>query len=174
MAIQHGRTELMAAIVNQNIGEVQNLIDLSKGSGAIDAVNTHGQTALFYAVNIGSEPIIRLLVNAGADINHRDPAGDTVLNWAIASGKKAVISLLIQCGADIAMGNHLDVTPLMNAARSGDLSLVNLLLAHGAVANCRDAAGWTGVHYALKYGHTQCAMEIDNAAGGGILKNMEA
>ncbi|CAH2050128.1 unnamed protein product [Thlaspi arvense] len=67
----------------------------------VDAVDADGRTALLFVAGLGSEPCVRLLAEAGADLNHRDNAGGlTALHMAAGYVKPGVAKVLIELGAD--------------------------------------------------------------------------
>lgn len=55
------------------------LTDLLLDAGAkVNEVNQYNETPLFYSVRKENIPLIRLLIERGANKNHRDSFGDTV------------------------------------------------------------------------------------------------
>ena len=79
MAVLNNRYECIALLVEYNV--------------ALDAVNSLGQTALWYASSKGYLPIVELLVNAGADAK-ADNTGKTPLAAAAENGHGAVAAFL--------------------------------------------------------------------------------
>lgn len=77
--------------------------DLS-GSLAVDARNSADQTPLMAACRTRNTPLVRDLLQAGADPNATNRTGTTPLMFAktvaLASGDFAVMDLLIAAGAD--------------------------------------------------------------------------
>jgi ankyrin repeat protein len=64
---------------------------------------------------------IRLLLDAGADVNHASEAGDTALHAAAASGLTRLIQLLADRGAKLDAANKAGQTPLdLTAPRGRD------------------------------------------------------
>lgn len=53
-----------------------------------NAVDTHGQTALYYAAKAGALEIVKLLTGAGADANARDRNRDSPLFYAAQQGAR--------------------------------------------------------------------------------------
>jgi ankyrin repeat protein len=60
----------------------------------------HGYTALIYAVEAGHFDIVRMLLQAGADVNAASADGRTPLMHAFVTGNIDLIRLLLQQGAD--------------------------------------------------------------------------
>jgi ankyrin repeat protein len=97
-----------------------------------------------FAARQGSVEAARMLLDAGADVNHAAEDGSTALFVAAASlaipnnGLQEVGALLLERGADITP-TGLSYTALHVAVASGKPALVSALLAHGADPNARVA-----------------------------------
>ncbi|XP_052192077.1 signal recognition particle 43 kDa protein, chloroplastic [Diospyros lotus] len=79
----------------------------------VDAVDEDGRTALIFVAGLGSEPCVRLLAEAGADVNHRENSGGlTALHMAAGYVKPGVAELLIEFGADPEAADDRGRTPL--------------------------------------------------------------
>ncbi|XVE67234.1 hypothetical protein DITRI_Ditri08aG0143700 [Diplodiscus trichospermus] len=79
----------------------------------VDAVDTDGRTALLFVSGLGSEPCVKILAEAGADIDHRDNAGGlTALHMAAGYVKPGVAKLLLDLGADPEVEDDRGLTPL--------------------------------------------------------------
>lgn len=91
---------------------LENLINSDDGRD-IDAVDGDGRTALIFVSGLGSEPCVKLLAEAGADVNHRDKAGGfTALHMAAGYVKPGVAKMLIDYGADPEAVDERERTPL--------------------------------------------------------------
>jgi ankyrin repeat protein len=117
------------------------------GYGAdVNSRGREGFTALHYAVRSGNLPLLRLLLDRGADIEAGDPDGLTPLLHLAKTRAKidhgAVLALLAAHGAHLDARTAAGETLLFFYARQGELTLVRWLLEHGAdpsVVNCRGA-----------------------------------
>ncbi|GAB2267796.1 hypothetical protein Dimus_002772 [Dionaea muscipula] len=79
----------------------------------INAVDDDGRTALIFVSGLGSEPCVRLLAEAGADVNHRDNSGGlTALHMAAGYVRPGVAGALIDLGADPEAEDDKGRTPL--------------------------------------------------------------
>ncbi|GAB4853107.1 hypothetical protein Ancab_017291 [Ancistrocladus abbreviatus] len=79
----------------------------------IDAVDDDCRTALHFVSGLGSEQCVRLLAEAGADLNHRDNSGGlTALHMAAGYVKPGVARALIELGADPEAEDDRGRTPL--------------------------------------------------------------
>lgn len=59
----------------------------------IDAKDTYGRTPLFCVVSDGHEAVIKLLLEAGADLNRKDVFRETPLQRAARNGHEAIVEL---------------------------------------------------------------------------------
>ncbi|KAM3286626.1 signal recognition particle 43 kDa protein, chloroplastic [Capsicum chacoense] len=79
----------------------------------VDAVDENGRTALLFVSGLGSEACVKLLAEAGADVNYRDRNGGlTALHMAAGYVKPGVAKLLIDLGADPEVEDYRGQTPL--------------------------------------------------------------
>lgn len=93
---------------------LKQLIDAAEADGRdIDAVDGDGRTALLFVSGLGSEPCVRMLAEAGADLNHRDNSGGlTALHMAAGYVKPDVVKALVELGADPEVEDDRGLTPL--------------------------------------------------------------
>ncbi|KAE9366366.1 ankyrin, partial [Stipitochalara longipes BDJ] len=107
------------------------------------------KTALQAAINYGNIPIIKLLLQHGANCNAlaAESFGGTALQLAAMAGRISVVSLLLRAGAEINAAPSITGgrTALEAAAEHGRLDVVSLLLKNdtdgdGIDARCQRAA----------------------------------
>lgn len=110
----------------------------------INARDRKGQTALFAAGEYRNSDkdgarveIVRLLVDAGADVNARDEDGNTPLHETFLTD---VEEELLMLGADVNARNKEGETPIFTTV---DDAAIPLFLAHGADLNIRNNEGLT-------------------------------
>ncbi|KAE8453559.1 hypothetical protein EG329_010420 [Mollisiaceae sp. DMI_Dod_QoI] len=109
--------------------------------------------------------IVKLLVDAGVDINWQDETGETALHVAARFGHADCAQILLEGTpyqkADFELTeNHFSWTPLHVACVDGYISIVELLIAAGADLNKPDASGWTGREHAALRGHMVIAKRL--------------
>lgn len=125
----------------------------------VQAHSTDGWTALHLASHFGHLGIVRILVEAGADIAARseNDMQNTPINAAVFSNRLAVVRWLLDQGADIDARQRGGLTPLHRAAMLGHLELVRLLLERGADRSLRTADGRTAGDLATARSHDDIA-----------------
>jgi ankyrin repeat protein len=117
----------------------------------LNAPDGSGRTPLMHAAAFGNVETLRVLLDAGAEVNARNRADATALLWAAGDPEKA--RLLIERGADVKMQSKQGRTPLMVAAsRPGNSAVVALLLAKGADPRAQDRLGTTVLSLASRFG----------------------
>ena len=77
----------------------------------------------------GKHACVKLLIDAGADLNVRNSEGDTALILASCAGKPECVKLLIDAGADLNARTKKGKTALHFASRLGYTECVQLLVA---------------------------------------------
>ncbi|KAG2484501.1 hypothetical protein HYH03_016730 [Edaphochlamys debaryana] len=100
----------------------------------------------------GHTRVVRLLLEAGADVKATTKGGATALSLAAAEGHADVIPLLVEAGADVNAADQKG-TPLLGvAAHRGHTEVVRALLRAGAEQGAQDAEGNTALHLAAAAG----------------------
>lgn len=99
----------------------------------LEAENYEGHTPLHVAVIHKDAEMVRLLRDAGADLNKPEPTcGRTPLHLAVEAQSAPVLELLLRAGADPAARMYGGRTPLGSALLRPNPILARLLRAHGA------------------------------------------
>ena len=78
------------------------LVDrLLKAGADAKSLGPNGETMVMFAARNGNPEVIRLLVEAGANVNAREPLrGTTALMWAIEQRHPEAVAALLKAGAD--------------------------------------------------------------------------
>ncbi len=141
-----GHTPLFAA-VGRGYRQVVELL-LAKGALRPRDVNLRvascgGQTPLIAAARRGDIGILRMLLQAEADLDQPDASGRTPLYAAAQEGRLEVVQQLLNSGAELEP--HMDdgSSPLAIAAKRGHHACVLELINYGADVRRQDAHGKT-------------------------------
>ena len=84
----------MVAALGGYVSVVKKL--LAKGAD----LDNPGWNALTYAATGGQNDVVRVLLDAGANVNASGPNGTTALMMAVRGGHAATVDLLLEKGAD--------------------------------------------------------------------------
>lgn len=82
--------------------------------------------------------LVKVLLQAGVDLNERDSFCGTALHNAMQNGNNDLINLLIESGADLNLFDEIEHTPLHYAVRDNDLTMATFLLSKGANVNAHN------------------------------------
>ncbi|KAF0876418.1 NF-kappa-B inhibitor beta [Crocuta crocuta] len=108
----------------------------------LEAENYEGHTPLHVAVIHKDAEMVRLLREAGADLNKPEPTcGRSPLHLAVEAQAADVLELLLMAGADPAARMYGGRTPLGSATLRPNPILARLLRAHGAPEDEDDRPG---------------------------------
>lgn len=147
-------TPLMLAAEAGQVESVQTLLKAGADVHLADDTNEprqSGKTALSYACREEQTEIARLLLEAGADPNHRLSFGHTIFDDVCYEGGLDLIRLLLASGADPnASCGKSDYFALKRAVSAGRLDVVQLLLDQSAEINGSDDDGETALIHASR------------------------
>src|SRR5215475_2751092 len=140
-------SELFQAIRNGDTAFIK--AHLTKAE--IEVRDGRGATPLMHAAAFGNFQTLKLLLDAGADVNAHNDFNATALLWAARDPDKA--RLLIERGANVNAQSKQGRTPLMIASlRRGGSAMVALMLAKGAEINVKNRTGGTALSLAASVG----------------------
>lgn len=151
----------------------------------VNAKNHEGNTFLHVAADLGTAAMMKLVIEAKADMNLRSYYGRSILDavrydsqekydlifqykqdtnvlQAVYYAQAAILDRLIQEGADINMTTDYDhgATGLIIAAKQNIPEIVKQLLALGADINKTDQLDCTALHYAAELGHDDIVWQL--------------
>ena len=136
---------------------------LSEGADP-NAAEGDGLTALHMAAERGNAEIVRILIDARANVEAKTRLGEyTPLHLAAEGAHASVVRVLLEAGADVmAITTNTGVTPLHLAAKAlSGAGAVQELLRHGVPVNAREAsAGQTPLMFAASYGRAATIHEL--------------
>jgi N-acyl-D-amino-acid deacylase len=162
-----GRTALMIAALSPSSAEAVRLL-LAKGAN-VSAADQAGLTALMAAAIGNDTASVRMLIEAGADVNHtgstgpNGPRGFTPLMLAASKANLEAVKLLLAKGAKVNVTSEREnlprvknglvsaggFTPLLLASTYGPPELAKTLLDAGADVNATDVRGMTPLMLSL-------------------------
>ncbi len=134
---------------------------------------------LIHAVNSGNLDCVRLLVDAGAQLNRRLPSDQPEVLAASLTGNTAIIEFLLSRGASPDLYGTVfvtnarkvtKVTPLMGAAWSGNLEIVNLLLAAGANCGATDSEKSTALDWSKRCRVKKAGVKVAELLAGSNVR----
>ena len=133
-----GKTPIHNAAKNGKIDTVRLLIELG------------ADPSLPKAVAHDEEAIVRMLLQAGVNINMTDSDGHTALSRAAWSGRADIVQFLLKRGAKPNKGAGSGDTPLHVAAHCGNINVAKQLIDKGADPNRKNIWGSTPLIQAVQ------------------------
>lgn len=140
-----------------------------------EATNKKGMTPLCLAALNGRYKTVELLLEQGAQVNHRSHDNVTPL-WLACRLEKCqpengarsstgnvllnaefMVDLMLRYGANPNQASFKQQTPLIAASANGDAGIVSCLLKAGAKVSDADGDGYTPLMHASHFGHTGVA-----------------
>ena len=156
---REGNTLLFQAVRR----DIPELVDyLIRHRARLNVRNRNGETAVSIAAFKGNLSYVKLLVDAGADVNLY---GWSPLIYAAYNGHAQIVDCLLKRGARIDATTENGSSALFFAARFGHIEVVELLLKNKADPMIANENGDTAVDWALKSENTDIA-DLLRAAGG--------
>lgn len=165
-----GLAPLHLAVMNGHPKTTRYLLQAESWDGILGALPTSDQilkarksvlassAVIIMATRSNAATIVKLLVDAGVDVNYQDEHGETALHTAARLGHVECMRVLVAGDANIEiMENSYGWTPLFVAAVEGQLSALELLVEEGAEVTKHDSSGWTAIEHAALRGHIKVA-----------------
>lgn len=161
-------TSLHDAVASGDLERIKvELQDISN----LNATNIYGFTPLNVAAWQGYSRVVKLLIDAGADIEAKDNAGATVLHHVFLGYDERINSLsnekdslgelveivtyLINKGVDVNAISPMDTFVLQGAAFLGSTALIKVLVENGAKLNACGENGITPLAIAICQNNTE-------------------
>jgi ankyrin repeat protein len=133
--LEFGRYDIItiAAVANDTAGL---RIALEGGGNPRAITSIYDGTALIAAAHLGHAEIVRMLIEAGAPLDHINNLGWTALMESIVLGDGGeahadTLAALVKAGADVNITDRAGVTPLQHARRRGYGAMTAILTAAG-------------------------------------------
>ena len=141
--------ELVRNIQDGNDEFIDKWLEKFEPDGVSDS---EGQTPLLHAAIYNIRTILQKLLDAGADVNHRNHDGNTALHLAAAHGNDDVLEELIPHYDSLFIENNANLTPLHIATDQGHDSCVQQLINESSFTEAIDKkkealkTAYTGEH----------------------------
>ncbi|KAL5248497.1 hypothetical protein ACHWQZ_G017631 [Mnemiopsis leidyi] len=132
---------LIAAIENHDMSEVRRIC--SQSPEVISIPDKTGVTPMMIAAIRGYPSIIRVLLEAGANLDQPNPGGKTALMLAAYHGHNHVITTLMELGCNWQKLDNAGCTALHYCVERGNIDIARTLLDTGADINTPDSRGYT-------------------------------
>ncbi|MEO6908789.1 MAG: ankyrin repeat domain-containing protein [Abditibacteriaceae bacterium] len=168
--------QLIAAVKAKDARKVGDLLARNANPNAHENDAT-GTTALGVAAPLGNLEIVKMLVEAGADVENGNVPGQSPLVLAASENQDEVISYLLQRGAKPDSNKFQGLTALMVAASMGNSKTTRMLLDAGADVNARTSANGTALIFgSCKTDESRGSLEVVKmlvAAGADLFVTTE-
>jgi ankyrin repeat protein len=112
-------------------------------------------TPIMAATVEGKTELVRILIEAGVDVNAISPYSYSLLHYAVSHDCVAIVESLIRAKANVNVQDGCGNTPLRTASARGNVEIVNMLIKAGADLNLEDDLGSTPMSTAAYMGQTQ-------------------
>ena len=135
----------------------------AKYNGRFDGDNEYN-TPLYMAASNGNIEAVKILLEAGADVNAKNFKGETPLYVAISKNNNELAKLLMQYNADVNHKVH-GWTPLYFAILKKNNEIAKILIEHNANVDLIDYYGYSPLMLAARNGDVEAVqLLIDNGA----------
>jgi uncharacterized protein len=152
-------TALMKAVEHNDAAAVKTLIAQGVDVSELDG----GDAPLVMAAYLGHADIVKLLLDAGADITAVDPSMKaTALHAAAYAGRTDAARVLIEHGIDIdKQGPNNGYTALHDAVWQNNIDTAKVIIGGGANLDLVSHAGETPLQFAKSKKRTEIAAVIE-------------
>lgn len=182
---RNGQTALIAAAIKEDMAAIRWLLEHGADINAVDSDNRHAlfyallnrkhlaveellkhrekprlelcdnsRQSLVQAT-VGNTSLLRMLVEAGADLTYENGAKQTILNLAVVGEDTEMVKYLLSLGkekdVDIHHRDSSEWTPILDATGFlPNVEVVRILMEYGARLSDVDSSGWSPLHRAAE------------------------
>jgi ankyrin repeat protein len=136
-----------SAVYAHDVGAIRQLLQ-ARTSVADEEAAIGG---LLAAIEIDSEEIVGVYLDARLSLDKRDSSGLTPLTAAALAGRIGVVRRLLAAGADVNLATFDGMTALHHAALRNDRKMLEVLVEHGADVASRNCEGDTALDLSLRH-----------------------
>lgn len=151
-------TELHRASARGDFETARSLLSDPQVRHAVDSLDASGWTPLMLACENGYLNVVKLLAEAGSDLNRQATSGTNAapLHIAAENGHTGIVKFLLdKSKMTINLEMSWGFTPLMLAAGRGHIDTAEVLIQSGASVFKALEDGGTAITIASHYGHTE-------------------
>jgi hypothetical protein len=159
--------ELLAAAFQGQAEELKAILDTVEADEEGVKKIEGGLTALLLACVRGHAESVRVLLDAGVDVNGKTARGGTPLMWAAGSRDNTTetVQVLLEAGAAVNAKTSDGRTALMDAAMQGNTDAAKVLLRAGADIEEYTEEGTTPLMEAARHGNAETVqLLLENGA----------
>jgi len=138
-------------------------LSVPEGRKRVNDTCKYHVTPLMWSTRSGNVDIIKVLLEAGADVNLKDRDGRTALMYAARDGHAAAAELLVLWMAKVDDQDDDGRTALIFAASQNNESVVKVLLRRGATVDLANYENRTALMYACREGSIEVAQQLLDA-----------
>lgn len=160
---------LLKAVVEEDVAALRELIAYGANVNVLDT--GYDSTALDEAVSRGNEEMVRILLQAGADVNLKNKRGQTAILYLSEDSTAEILRELLDAGAKVSDRDDDGATPLIKTAAVDNAALVRAVLEAGADVNERNEAGQTALMLAAREDNTENVQLLLNAGANPHMKD---
>uniref|UniRef100_A0A0G4HJE4 Uncharacterized protein n=1 Tax=Chromera velia CCMP2878 TaxID=1169474 RepID=A0A0G4HJE4_9ALVE len=155
-----GVTEVIARLIRESKTVNLDVIDPTKGDTALIVASANGHTE-----------IVRLLVDARANVDLQHTNGTTALIQSSNKGHTDIVRLLLHANASVDMQDKAGYSALMWASTNGHTDVVRLLVDAKASIDAQDRDGNTALMWASANGHPEIVRLLVDAKANVDMQN---
>ncbi|GAB6033507.1 hypothetical protein CHUAL_013386 [Chamberlinius hualienensis] len=154
--------EFYFAVLRDDNETVKQIIEAGM---SVDVLLRNGWNALLLACNRGTDEMVKLLLEKGANPSF-NREGFTTLMAACATNSKEEIELincvkhLVKYGVDVNAKTSSGMTALMLSARDGKNMILDYLIESGANTEMVNVEGWSALVWAIHSGHENIVQSL--------------
>ncbi|XP_064642866.1 serine/threonine-protein phosphatase 6 regulatory ankyrin repeat subunit A-like [Lineus longissimus] len=111
----------------------------------------------------GRPDTVKILIDAGADVNAKDINNDILLLASASGGHSDTVKILIDAGADVDAKDINNVTPLLASASGGHSDTVKILIDAGADVDAKSTNNDTPLLVSARRGHSDTVKILTDA-----------
>ena len=150
---KHGaELDVYSAVAIGDFDSLSELLEVDQTTA--NAYSIGGYPAMHMAIQMNYPKAVKLLLDAGCDIEIKNKSkstgyeGETPLSCVAFWGHDKIAEMLIKAGAKVNVQAERNITPLHRAVRLGNVGIAKLLLKNGAHKHAKDNEGKTPLEWA--------------------------